>query len=309
MLIKVAQELLTKYPQLQAGYVVAKLNVKEQDGYTESLKSRLEATLRENKITKETYEQHGQIVAWRNVFKDMGKNYKKTDKRSSLEALVKRIVTGQRMFAVNDAVDLYNACSVLSMVPAGAFDIDKLKGNIYVRYGRDGEKFEGLGKEDVCAVEKVHVVYADDAQILTWLWNYRDAAQTAISLNTKHAIFFLDTAYPMEHGIDMRDCLQMLADGLEKIGSCVTDCGILSAECPEIELDFAKPVKRTSGQSQLLEKILNGQVSIASTNAVEQQQQQQPKPSAQPKQQNTASKANKKANSKLYKQASKVSSF
>lgn len=264
MLIKISEELLKKYPQLQVGYVVARLTVKTQDAFSDSLKNSLETTLRTNNITSETYERHSQIVAWRNVFKDMGKNYKKSDKRSSLEALLRRVVTpGQKMFAVNDVVDLYNACSVLTMIPMGAYDLDAVKSNIYLRYGNDGEQFEGLGKDNICPVERKQVVYADDSQVLTWLWNYRDATHTAIQLSTTHAIFFMDTAHPMSH-IAMCDSLQIFEEAIERLGASVTSNGILSIECPEVELDFENPVRRTKGQSGLLEKILSGQVSIAS---------------------------------------------
>lgn len=261
MQIKIAKEIIEKYPQIEIGYVVAEIKVKPQDEYIEFLKSKLENVLNANNINKSTYEKHPQIVNWRKVFIDMGKNYKKTDKRSSLEALVRRIVTGKKMFNVSDIVDLYNSCSVLTMIPMGAYDINKIDSNICIRYGMDGEKFEGLGKDDICNVEKNHIVYADNSQILTWLWNYRDSSHTSISMETTKAIFFMDTAFTMNH-LSMSDALQAFEDTLKKLDAQISSNGILSANNPEVELSFEKPLKTNNGQVGVIEKILDEKISL-----------------------------------------------
>jgi len=240
MLVKIAEEVLEKYPLTEIGYIVVKLDVKPTDEYTETLKASLIDSLKERSITKETYATDSQIKKWRSVFKDFGVSHK--SKVCSLEALVKRVVSGQKMWSVSNAVDLYNCTSVLTMVPMGAYDIDKIKDNIYIRYGKNGETFDPLGSNDKLVVEEKHIVYADEEKIITWLWNYRDSRITSVSETTKHAIFFLDTAFQMEH-MKMNEAALLLENNLIKIGAEIISDGILSKENPKVDILLDKPCR------------------------------------------------------------------
>lgn len=240
MLVKIAKEILDKYPHTEIAYVVAKLNVKATDGHTEALKASITNSLNERNITKDTYATHDQIQGWRSVYKDFGISHK--SKVCSLEALVKRIVSGKSMWNVSNAVDLYNCISVLTMVPMGAYDIDMIKENIHIRYGKAGEVFDPLGSNDKVIVEEKHVVYSDEEKVITWLWNYRDSKITSISESTKHAIFFLDTAFRMKH-IKMKEAALLFEESLMKIGAEITSDGILSKANPQVDISFDKPIR------------------------------------------------------------------
>ncbi len=45
-------------------------------------------------------------------------------------------------------VDCYDCVSAVNLLPMGAHDIAKLKGDLALRYGREGEKFYPLGAGD-----------------------------------------------------------------------------------------------------------------------------------------------------------------
>lgn len=126
------KKVVENYPQIQIGYVVAKINVTQTDAFIESIKKRLLNYLSENNITEKNYSAHPQITGWRNVFKDMGVSHKTN--RSSVEALVRRIVSGSKMWSISNVVDLYNCCSVLSILPMGGYDIDLINKNITLRF-------------------------------------------------------------------------------------------------------------------------------------------------------------------------------
>jgi DNA/RNA-binding domain of Phe-tRNA-synthetase-like protein len=75
----------------------------------------------------------------------------------------------------------------------GAIDLDAVHGDIQLRYGKSGESADLLGMDEPVKVEPRQVVYADDAQIITWLWNHRDAKATAVNESSKNVVFFADS--------------------------------------------------------------------------------------------------------------------
>ena len=73
-----------------------------------------------------------------------------TRMRPSSEALLRRIKKGESLPRINSLVDVANALSVQFQVPVGLYDLAKVVGDVLViRLGRDGESYEGIGKEKV----------------------------------------------------------------------------------------------------------------------------------------------------------------
>lgn len=73
-----------------------------------------------------------------------------TRMRPSSEALLRRIKKGQSLPRINSLVDVANALSVQFQVPVGLHDLGKVVGDeLVIRLGREGETYEGIGKEKV----------------------------------------------------------------------------------------------------------------------------------------------------------------
>lgn len=49
---------------------------------------------------------------------------------------------------INPAVDTYNTVSVRHALPAGAFDLDRVAGDVVIRYADGTESFTPLGEPD-----------------------------------------------------------------------------------------------------------------------------------------------------------------
>lgn len=82
--------------------------------------------------------------------------------RPSSEALMRRIKKGDPFPRINSLVDVANALSVQLQVPVGLYDLAKVKGNeLVIRLGRDGEGYEGIGKEHVNVGGRICVADAD----------------------------------------------------------------------------------------------------------------------------------------------------
>jgi lysyl-tRNA synthetase class 2 len=199
----------------------------------EGLKRTLERRLAEIGIDENTMMLHPDVKRWREVYAQMG--VKPSKYRCSLEALLRRLFKGM-MWDVSNVVDLYDCVSAVNLLPMGAHDISKLKGDLVLRYGRAGEKFYPLGAGDeVIDVDPRNILYADDEKVCCWLWNYRDTRSASVSETTERALFLVDQAFDTEWRT-VGDGLEALAAELEKIGARVLTKGVVNAETPVMEI-------------------------------------------------------------------------
>ncbi|MBI2150422.1 MAG: hypothetical protein HYU27_07440, partial [Acidobacteria bacterium] len=67
--------------------------------------------------------------------------------RPSSESLLRRAVKGKGLYFINSVVDLINYFSLKTLWPIGLYDADKLKLPIAWRIGREGESYEGIGRD------------------------------------------------------------------------------------------------------------------------------------------------------------------
>src|SRR5438552_4755358 len=67
--------------------------------------------------------------------------------RPSSESLLRRAVKGKGLYFINSVVDLINYFSLKMLCPMGLFDADLLKPPITWRVGRQGEMYEGIGRD------------------------------------------------------------------------------------------------------------------------------------------------------------------
>jgi DNA/RNA-binding domain of Phe-tRNA-synthetase-like protein len=67
--------------------------------------------------------------------------------RPSSESLLRRAVKGKGLYFINSVVDLVNYFSLRTLWPIGLYDADKLKPPITWRVGREGESYEGIGRD------------------------------------------------------------------------------------------------------------------------------------------------------------------
>ena len=175
------------------------------------------------------------VAAWRRAYRAFG--IKKTSYRSSVERLVKNVLAGGSLPAINSFVDTYNAISLKHVLPSGADDLDLVRGDLAFRFSRPGDDFRDMGALDengeplADPPKQGEVVYADAEKILCRRWNWRQDARSGIRATTKRAVVTLQ-----ENGEgDAEAAANQLADLLrnECGGSAaitVLDAGRVSAE-------------------------------------------------------------------------------
>jgi len=112
--------------------------------------------------------------------------------RPSSEALLRRVLRGERLPRVNSLVDVANVVSLRLQVPIGLYDLAHVRGSLTLRLGREGESYVGIRKEQVNVAGRICV--ADDAGPCGN--PSADSGRTMITTATERAawIFFLPVA-------------------------------------------------------------------------------------------------------------------
>lgn len=88
------------------------------------------------------------VAGWRRVLKALGTD--PTRYRVSSERLLRRAVKGEGLPSVNAPVDVVNAWSVATGLPAGLYDADRLDGQVLtLGAGRPGERYLTLAGNEL----------------------------------------------------------------------------------------------------------------------------------------------------------------
>ncbi len=126
------------------------------------------------------------IRPWRERFRALGISGK--DFPCSAEALLRRAMKGGEPFSINPLVDFYNTLSLRHLVPAGAFDLDQLEGDLELRFTRAGDTFWVMDADTPIEVPPGEVAYADAREIITRHFVWRQARTGLIQPETRNVI-------------------------------------------------------------------------------------------------------------------------
>ncbi|MEU8353320.1 MULTISPECIES: B3/4 domain-containing protein [unclassified Streptomyces] len=152
------------------------------------------------------------VEAWHTAYRSFGTNPRRV--RPSVDALGRRLAKKGSLPRINPAVDTYNAVSVRHGLPAGAFDLDHVTGDIDIRHADGTEEFTPLGEPGTIENPKPgEVVYADTSGVLTRHWNHRDAHRTRVTEDSARVAFVLETLHAARDG----RILETAADELREL--------------------------------------------------------------------------------------------
>ncbi|MGY3677642.1 B3/B4 domain-containing protein [Streptomyces sp. TE33382] len=139
------------------------------------------------------------IEAWHTAYRSFGTNPRRI--RPSVDALGRRLTKKGTLPRINPAVDSYNAVSVQHGLPAGAFDLDQVTGDVDIRYADGTEEFTPLGEPGTVETPKSgEIIYTDSTGVLTRHWNHRDAHRTRVTEDSTSVAFILETLHATRDG-------------------------------------------------------------------------------------------------------------
>ena len=134
------------------------------------------------------------IHEWRQAY--LGFGVKPRAARSSVESLMRRAEAG--LPRLDRLTDVYNAVSVLNLVPIGGEDLAGYEGPARLVVAQGGEPFDTMadGQPVVDAAEPGEIAWRDDRGITCRRWNWRQCVRTRLTDTTTDALFIIDGLGP-----------------------------------------------------------------------------------------------------------------
>lgn len=143
MTITISDKIKNSCPALQLGVIRATVSNSET---SDELWSKL---LEQSENIRTTYNieeinKRPEILSTRQAYKKLGKDPNRY--RPSSEALCRRIVRDIPIYRLNTLVDIINIVSIASGYSIGAFDYEKIQGNLILDTGRNDDQFDAIGR-------------------------------------------------------------------------------------------------------------------------------------------------------------------
>jgi lysyl-tRNA synthetase class 2 len=237
MKICVDAKILKRFPETTIGILLAKVTVTKTHPQVEALKTTLYEMVNSFGIDASNLSSHPNILPWRKIYKEEFQvNPNKYP--NAIESLVKRIVSGKPLWNISTIVDLYNCIAVQNLLPMGAYDVETIEGDIFLRYAKEGEAFQPLGSDQSILVQSNHIIYSDDKKVLTWLWNYKDSYLSSVTEKTQYALFFVDSICRTTSSGSVENALSLLKKHLETLNATVLQTNIMNVEVPVVQINL-----------------------------------------------------------------------
>ena len=225
MQFSVTPEVFARFPSLAVGIVVCR-NIHTNNSSPEILALLRDAETRARSANPdpERLKEHPTIAAWQEVHRAFGSNPNKFP--SSIHALLKRVTKGNPLPSISALVDLYNVISLKYIVPVGGEDLDQCHGDIRLTFAEGSETFTALGECENEAPESGEVIYRDDAGVLCRKFNWREAARTCLTNQTKNAVLVIEAIPPTTRS-DLEAAMKELSELVHTFTEATTEMSIL----------------------------------------------------------------------------------
>ena len=179
-------------------------------------------------LTKEVLSENPVIAVWREAYKN------KKGVRSSIEALLKRVNSGNPVSSINKLVDIYNSASLKYGLPCGAEDLDSFVGNLKLTITDGGDKFIPLGSDEEDNTLPNELCYIDNEGAVCRCFNWRDGARTMVKDETKNSFLIMELLDNRLEELNL--ALDYISENAKKYLNADVEKYILDINNPEITL-------------------------------------------------------------------------
>ncbi|NIS72703.1 MAG: hypothetical protein GTO12_28325 [Proteobacteria bacterium] len=221
--LRISEDVYQKVPGLIIITGILEIGAPQTDlisSYLISSWSKLADAVREH-----GYKTHPLIAQWREALRNAGVPLKKCP--PSIEAIAKRTTKSESPFCINPIVDTYNAISMDLVLPFGAYDIEQIDGELSLRVCHSPEPFTPLGGSELEQTEVGEIVYADNSDVLTRHFLWRQAEKGKITAESARCLFLCELLASMgeEKVLSAKTLIEEKFSSL--LGAAVTELSVL----------------------------------------------------------------------------------
>lgn len=130
------------------------------------------------------------VAAWRDAYMQFGA--KPSEHRSSIEALLRRVTKPDALPTISPLVDIGTIISIKHLAPAGVHPLRHSETVIDLRLAHAADRFVAAANEPAEEVKPGEVVLADQHEVLTRRWTWRQSVNTRMLESTSAAFFNVD---------------------------------------------------------------------------------------------------------------------
>lgn len=189
MRFRIQDSVFERFPTYCIGLVVARgVQNGDRSDHIAATLQRAEVEARERLFGRDL-DQSVALSHWRAAFRSLGMSPARY--RTSVEALIARVLRGDALPRVSPVVDMINAVSLNRMVPIGGHDCAQLAGDLVVGPLSESTPFTPMaGDSEIVAPGEY--VYADDREVRTRRWVWRQSAATRVTATSRDIVFPID---------------------------------------------------------------------------------------------------------------------
>ena len=107
------------------------------------------------------------------------------------ENLIKLLKKNHGMFYINQAVDIYNLISLESKLALGAHNIDRVDGNVTLRFTDGSERFVPIGQTEPVPVAPHEYCYCDDTNEVLCRLEVRQVEKTKVEESARNIFYII----------------------------------------------------------------------------------------------------------------------
>jgi DNA/RNA-binding domain of Phe-tRNA-synthetase-like protein len=229
----IEDDIFKQFPGYCRGVVLA-FGVKNSispPALTELLR-KAEAELRD-RINKDEIATHPRLASWREAYRSFGA--KPTKFRSSIEAMVRRVVNNNELPSINAIVDIGNIISLRHLVTVGGHAIDVVKEDIELKKATGEEEFVPFGSDKMEHPLPGEIIFTEGNTVLTRRWSWRQANHT-LTLESTTAVEMNVDGLPPVAMIEVEEICQEVIAMIERFCGGKLRYEILRENNPRMEL-------------------------------------------------------------------------
>jgi DNA/RNA-binding domain of Phe-tRNA-synthetase-like protein len=229
----IANDVFEKFPGYVRGVVLA-YGVSNSDSPPElvGLLRDAEVSVRD-RLDKDGLVDHPRISSWREAYRSFGAKPSKF--RSSIEAMVRRVLSNNELPTINTLVDIGNVLSLRYLVPTGGHAIDEVEQDIILRPATGEETFVPFGSDQAEHPDPGEIIFTEGNTVLTRRWSWRQANHTLTLLSTTAIEFNIDGLPPIPES-EVKEICQETMDMVGRFCGGRMNFEILSQQNPRIKL-------------------------------------------------------------------------